>query len=187
MMLQQIEEFGKYVEITGYRNISFSKVDEFLKANRKQNNLHVEVQFFEADLIATQEHLYFAVLNALQAFHSKTNKSKSVAMETMLYAAAQRQIQKAIDKIGVKPETKAMAVVVVGSSPKCVEAMIKELTSCVGSEPDDSVLKLTKPKQQKIKETFQISAEQLKTQPVTTEEALVNLVIEDVALLSTQL
>jgi KEOPS complex subunit Cgi121 len=187
MMLHQIEEFGKYVEITGYRNISFSKVDAFLKANRKQNNQHVEVQFFEADLITTQEHLYFAVLNALQAFRSKTNKSKSVAMETMLYAAAQRQIQKAIDKVGVKPETKAMAVVIVGNSPECVEVMLKELTLCVGSEPDDSVLKLTKLKQQKIKETFQISDEQLKTQVAATEAALVNLVIEEVALLSTQL
>ena len=185
-MLHYIEEYGKYVEITGYRDISFEGVNAFLKENRKQNSPQVEVQFFEADLVATQEHLYFAVQNALQAFRCKTNKSKSVAMETMLYASAQRQIQKAIDKIGVKPETKNMAVVIVGNDAKCVEAMLAELTACVGSEPDDSVLKLTKQKQQKIKETFQISAEELKTQTATAEKALVNLVIEHVALLATQ-
>lgn len=186
-MLHHIEEYGKYVEITGYPNISFKRVNAFLKANRKQTGQQVGIQFFEADLVATEEHLYFAVLNTLQAFRCKTNKSKSVAMETMLYAAAQRQIQKAIDRVGIKPETKRMAVVIVGNDPKCVEAMLTELTACVGSEPDESVLKITKRKQEKIAKTFQISAEQLKTQTSTAEEALVNLVIENVALLSTQL
>lgn len=186
MMLHHIEEYGKYIEIAGYKNIDFKGVDAFLKANRKQNSPQVEVQFFEADLIATQEHLYFTVLNALQAFRCKTNKSKSVAMETMLYASAQRQIQKAIDRVGIKPETKNMAVVIVGGDPMCVEAMLNELTACIGSEPDDSVLKLTKRKQEKIAKAFQISSEELKTQTSPAEEALVNLVIENVALLSTQ-
>ena len=56
-MLQYIKEHGKYVEITGYENIEFDKVDAFLKADRKQTQ-NVNIQFFDADLIATQEHLY---------------------------------------------------------------------------------------------------------------------------------
>ena len=99
-MLQYIKEYGKYVEITGYRNIEFDKAEIFLKANRKQTRQNVDIQFFDAELIATQEHLYFAVLNALQAFKNKTNLSKSPSMETMLYASAQRQIQKAINRAG---------------------------------------------------------------------------------------
>ena len=88
-MLQYLKDYGKYVEITGYHNIAFDKAEIFLKTNRKQTKQNVDIQFFDAELIATQEHLYFAVLNALQAFKNKTNLSKSPAMETMLYASAE--------------------------------------------------------------------------------------------------
>jgi tRNA threonylcarbamoyladenosine modification (KEOPS) complex Cgi121 subunit len=62
-----IEEYDKHVEITGYRNVAFAKIEMFLKANRKLTAQNVDIQFFDAELVATQEHLYFAVLNALQA------------------------------------------------------------------------------------------------------------------------
>ena len=88
-----------------------------MKANRKENTENVELQFFDANLIATQQHLYFAALNALQAFQNKTNISKSLAMETMLYASAQRQIQKAIQRCGIKPQTTTMAVIIIGEKP----------------------------------------------------------------------
>lgn len=110
-MLQYLKEYGKYVEITGYDGIEFEKAEMFLKTNRKQTSQNVDIQFFDAELIATQEHLYFAVLNALQAFKNKTNLAKSPAMETMLYASAQRQIQKAILRTGIKPQTHRMALV----------------------------------------------------------------------------
>ena len=125
-MLQYLKEYGKYVEITGYQNIEFDKAEAFLKANRKQTQQNVDIQFFDAELIATQEHLYFAVLNALQAFKNKTNLSKSPAMETMLYASAQRQIQKAIERCGIKPQTKNMAVVIIGDDPKQIENALEE-------------------------------------------------------------
>ena len=97
----------------------------FLKTNRKQTSQNVDIQFFDAELIATQEHLYFAVLNALQAFKNKTNLSKSLAMETMLYASAQRQIQKAIIRTGIKPQTHKMALVIVGDDPKQIETALE--------------------------------------------------------------
>ena len=115
-MLYHLKEYGKYAEITGYRNIKFAEAEEFLKANRKETPDNVDLQFFDAQLIATQEHLYFAALNALQAFRNKTNLSKSLAMETMLYASAQRQIQKAIQLCGIKPQTKTMAVIIIGEN-----------------------------------------------------------------------
>ncbi len=116
-MLYCLLEYGKWMEITGYRNIAFTKAEEFLKANRKETKQNVEMQFFDAELIASQKHLYFAALNALQAFQNKTNISKSPAMETMLYASAQRQIQRAIQRCGIKPETKNMAVLIIGEKP----------------------------------------------------------------------
>ncbi len=76
-------------------------------------------------------------------------------METMLYASAQRQIQKAIERSGIKPETKNMAVVIIGEDPKQIEATLETVTKCVGTDPDETVLELTKTKETKIKKAFE--------------------------------
>ena len=187
-MLQTIEEHGKHVQITGYKNISFKKAEAYLKTNRKQTQQNINIQFFDAQLIATPQHLYFAVLNALSAFKNKTNLSKTPAMETMLYASAQRQIQKAIERCGIKPETKNMALVIIGDDPKQIENALEEVTKSVGSNPDASVLEMTKNKEAKIRGAFEITDQELKTvENGAPEKAIVNLVIERVALLATQL
>lgn len=186
-MLHDIDEYGKFAEITGYSNVSFEKAEAFLKANRKQTG-QLDIQLFDSDLIATDEHLYFAVLNALQAFRSKTNFSKTVAMETMLYASAKRQIQRAIGSIGIKPQTERMAVVILGEDPEKVGDLLQTLSACIGCEPDDSVLRLTKEKQEKIREAFGICPKELDTEGNGgIEKALVDLVVEHMALLATQL
>jgi len=188
-MLYHLKEYGKYAEITGYRNIKFAKAEAFLKANRKETRENLDLQFFDAQLIATQEHLYFAALNALQAFQNKTNISKSPAMETMLYASAQRQIQKAIQRCGIKPETTSMAVIIIGEDPTQLKNLLEAIGACVGVEPDEKVLEISKFKEHNIIETFQITDQELKTvmKNENREEAVVNLVIERVALLATQL
>ena len=188
-MLYCLKEYGKWLEITGYRNISFAKAEEFLKANRKEIKQTVDMQFFDAELIASQEHLYFATLNALQAFQNKTNISKSPAMETMLFAAAQRQIKRAIQRSGIKPETKNMAVLIIGEKQNPIQLVLKAIRDYFGVEPDDKVLEMSKIKEKKIIKAFQITDEELKTiiKNDDYEAAVVNLVIERVALLSTQI
>jgi tRNA threonylcarbamoyladenosine modification (KEOPS) complex Cgi121 subunit len=182
-------EYDKWMEITGYRNIAFAKAEEFLKANRKEIKQTVDMQFFDAELIASQEHLYFAALNALQAFQNKTNISKSPAMETMLYASAQRQIQRAILRCGIKPETKNMAVLIIGEKQAPIQFVLEAINDFVGAEPDEKVLEMTKAKEKKILKTFQITDKELNTiiKNDDDEAAVVNLVIERVALLSTQI
>jgi hypothetical protein len=56
-------------------------------------------------------------------------------------------------------------------------------------EPDEKVLEMSKAKEKKIIKTFQITDEELKTimKNDDCEAAVVNLVIERVALLSTQI
>jgi tRNA threonylcarbamoyladenosine modification (KEOPS) complex Cgi121 subunit len=187
-MLKYIKEYGKYVDITGYQDVKFGKAESFLKANRKQNQNDVSVQFFDAELIATQEHLYFAILNTLEAFKNKTNVSKSQAMETMLYTSAHRQIKRAIDRCGIKPQTTKMAVILIGEDPGQIENALEEITKTVGAEPDVSVLEMTRNKEEKIINAFEITEEELNTVMKVNcrEKAIVDLVIERVALLSTQ-
>jgi tRNA threonylcarbamoyladenosine modification (KEOPS) complex Cgi121 subunit len=101
-VLKYFAEFAKYVKITGFRNVGIEDAEEFVRTVLKETPHDVWVQFFDADLVASWQHLYFAVLNALLAFRGERNISRSVAMEAMLYASAQRQIRKAIQRIGVK-------------------------------------------------------------------------------------
>ena len=184
-MLHQFEEYGKCAEITGFRGIDFGKAEAYLKSHRKQIN-HTELQFFDAELIATPEHLYFAILNALQAFRGKTNVSKSVAVEAMLFAAAKRQIQRAIEHIGIKQGDRNLAVAIVGDDAEAVDAQLQALITYFGCQPDETVLQLTPEKQKKIQSAYEITNTEIKTLKAPVEEALVALVIEDMALLSTQ-
>lgn len=188
-MLYHFKEYAKYVEITGYKNVRFSLAEEFLKANRKETQQNSHTQFFNAQLIATQQHLYFAVLNALEAFKNKTNISKSLAMETMLYASAQRQIQKAIQRLGIRKECADLAVVIIGESPAEIRTVLQAVTAHVCAQPDESVLEMSIGKAKKIQEAFGIKDEEVKTVMKNDdhEEAVVNLIIERAALLATQL
>jgi tRNA threonylcarbamoyladenosine modification (KEOPS) complex Cgi121 subunit len=188
-LLKYIEEAGKYVEITGFRNVGIKDAEEFVKATRKETPQSVWVQFFDAELVATWQHLYFAVLNALLAFKNERNISKSVAMEAMLYASAQRQIRKALQFIGVKRDSANVAVVIVGESPGSVKAVFSAVSKRVGEEPNDAVLEVSKEKARGIREAFGITETELETvtEKNNGNHALVNLVIERMALLSTQL
>lgn len=188
-MLKRVEELGKFVEISGFRDVQALDATALLNAARDGLPLVVEVQFFDADLVATWEHLYFAALNALTSFRTERNISKSVAVEVMLYASAQRQITRAIAQIGVKKTSRNVAAIVVGDSAKVVNEGLAAVSKCVGKAPDESVLELTEEKKRRIKQAFGISDVELETagSRVNAECALVDLVIEKVALLSTQL
>ena len=188
-MLKYIEETGKYVEITGFRNITIGDAKDFLKVVRKEKQQRVWVQFFDAELVATWQHLHFAVLNALLAFKNEKNISKSVAMEAMLYASAQRQIRRAIDFMGVKRDSMNVAVVVIGESLDSVKALLSVVSEAIGAKSDETVLELSREKVQRIREAFGITENEVKTviDNNNVEEALVKLVIERMALLSTRL
>jgi len=187
-LLKYVEENRKYVEITGFRNVKIEDAEGFLKATRKEQQ-DTAVQFFNAELVATWQHLYFAALNALTAFRNKSNISKNVAMEVMLYASAQRQIRKAIELVGVKRDSAGVAAVIIGENLDSVKTALSAVSKRIGAEPDETVLELSKGKVQSIRRAFGISERELETvmKKGDVQQALVNLVVERVALLSTQL
>ena len=188
-MLKYIEEAEKYVEITGFRNVVIRDAEGFVEAARTKLPKSAGVQFFDAKLVATWQHLYFAVLNALFAFKSERNISRSVAMEVLLYASAQRQIKKAIDFMGVKCASANVAVAIIGESAESVDEILSIVSKHVGEEPDDDVLEISKEKVEGIREAFGITKTELETvtKKNNSKGALVDLVVERVALLSTQL
>jgi len=187
-LLKHIEEFGKYVAITGFRNAKIKDTEEFFKAIREEKPSNAEIQFFDAELVATWQHLYFAVLNALTAFKNEENISKSLAMETMIYASAQRQIRKAMELLGIKPTTSNIAVLIIGEESEPVELALSVVSKKVEARCDDAVLELSKKKRTAIQRNFGISSVELKTMIKENDlkKALTDLVIERIALLATQ-
>lgn len=187
-MLKYIEEFRRHVEVTGFRNVRIRDIEEFLTIIRKEMPSNAEIQFFDAKFVATWQHLYFAALNALTAFKNKENISKSVAMETMLYASAQRQILKSMKLLGIKPDSSEIAVLIIGEKPETIKSALSMVSKHVKSEPDDAVLELSKEKATIIQKIFEISSVELKTivKKDDLERALTDLIIERMALLSTQ-
>jgi len=187
-LLKYIQEFGKQVEVTGFRNARIRDIEEFLKIIRKEKTSNAEIQFFDAKFVATWQHLYFAALNALTAFKNKENISRSLAMETMLYASAQRQISKAMELIGIKPHSSEIAVLIIGEKPETVRSALAMVSKHVNSDPDDTVLELSDEKVTSIQKIFEISSVELETviKRDDAEIALTDLVIERMALLATQ-
>jgi len=187
-LLKYIEEFRRQVEITGFRNVRIRDIEEFLTIIRKEMPSNAEIQFFDAKFVATWQHLYFAALNALTAFKNKENISKSVAMETMLYASAQRQILKSMKLLGIKLDSSEIAVLIIGEKPETVRSALSMVSKHVKSEPDDTVLELSKEKATIIQKIFGISSVELRTivKKDDLERALADLVIERMALLATQ-
>ena len=187
-MLKKLEEYGKYVEITGFRNVKIENPKQFLNSLNLEVGDNLEVQFFNADLVATWQHLYFAALNALMAFRANRNISKTLAVETALYASAQRQIKKALDLIGIKPTSKNIAVLLISENKESIKLAACAVSKRMDANADETVLYLSKKKNVNIMNVFEISEGELEDSSLgEIDNRLIDSVIERVALLSTRL
>jgi KEOPS complex subunit Cgi121 len=67
-----------------------------------QSDLGKETLCLDAKVVCGREHIESAVMHAERAFNYGTNSSDSFAVEVMLYASGERQLSKAMAKMGVK-------------------------------------------------------------------------------------
>ena len=187
-LIKRIDEFDMYLAVTAYKNVKIDNVEDFIQNARKEAGEAV-VQFFDAKFIAGFEHLFFAVLNALTAFKNNLNISKSLAVEILLYAAAERQIRNAVKFLGVREETRDVAVVVLAESREKVIGVLDKLSSIIHASQDESVLEIDDEKFEAIRKLFNISDLEIEAElkrKGLEKEALKDLVIERVALLVTR-
>jgi len=187
-MIRRIEGFNRYITVAGFKDVKIKGANDLLTLVRKKTG-DAEVQFFDAELIAGWEHLYFAVLNALKAFENRLNISNSLAVEILLYASAQRQIKKAVELLGIKPDSLNVAVLVLADTELKANKTLKAILHLMPGKNDDSVLELTNEKIDGIKKLFGISEPELNAKlerKGMEKKALTDLVIEHVALLALQ-
>ena len=152
-------------------------VQELLLFSKKEN---LVIQAFDATVVYGKDHLISATTHAQRAFKQGRNATNSLALEILLYAAGERQIQKAIKKMGVKKGKQQIAFI-----------LTNELTQKKNKHIDEAVIK-------KFLETFHlVSAEKvlegnrntLKRFGITTQELATisegnygDLILEKVAL-----
>ncbi len=187
-MTEKPKESNEHIIIIGFRNVKIENINNFLERFRRER-VGAAVQFFEAKRVASPQHLYFAALNALNAFEKRTNISNSLAVEALLYASAQRQIKKAVEMMGIKRDSSEVAVLIMVENRQENDACLSLVSNLIPGERDDSVLELTDKKISAIKKLFRISnlefEAKLKREGLE-KEALTDLVIERTALLVTK-
>ena len=93
-----------------------------------------------------------------------------------------------INLIGIKPETKNMAITIIGKKPEQIQDLLQDLSMCVGSQTDQTTLQITNDKKEQILKVFKITNAEIETlTDCDLEDAIVDLIVERVALLATQL
>jgi KEOPS complex subunit Cgi121 len=184
MLIKKAEGFGKFIAIAGFRDVTIRNINNFLDFNQKKDS--ETIQFFDADLIAGPEHLFFAAINALNTFRRKINISKTMTIETLLFASAQRQIKKAINILGIKSTSSRLAVLIIDKKQQNISKTLEFLSDLIPGQRDDRVLELNDEKFGRIKKMFDISDLELssKLRKIGLErDALIDLVFEHIALL----
>jgi len=187
-MTEKPEEPNGHITILGFRNVKIENINGFLEHFRKENR-GASVQFFDAKHVAGPQHMYFAALNALDAFDKKTNISNNLAVEALLYASAQRQIKKAVEMLGIKQDSSEVAVLIMTENRHKKTDYLRLVTKIIPGERDDNVLELTDKKIGNIKKLFEISNLEFEAKlekEGLEKEALTDLVIERMALLGTK-
>lgn len=170
-----------YVSIGGFRDVSVGEVDGFI--SRVRDALpDVRFQAFDADRVAGWRHLFFAAVNAVGAFKGGRGISRSLEVETLLYASCCDQISQAFEVVGVSERTVNVALLVLGESPEETKRAFTVVSNVIG-EPDDSVLEISVEKRVELKMVFGVSDEELGAVRGPAEEALTKLIVERGALL----
>jgi KEOPS complex subunit Cgi121 len=187
-MNEKTEKPNEPVTIVGFRNVQIKDINAFLEHFRKEDK-GAAVQFFDAKHVAGPQHLYFAALNALNAFEKNTNISNNLAVEALLYASAQRQIKKAVKMLGIKQDSSEVAVLIITENRHRKSDSLRQVAKIVPGERDDGVLELTEKKLGNIQKLFGISDIEFEAKlekEGVEKEALTDLVIERMALLGTK-
>jgi len=158
----------KNVDLFVQQLLAFSKEEDLV------------IQACDARVIYGKDHLFSATTHAKRAFQQGTNATNSLALEILLYAAGERQIQKAIKKIGVKKGKQQIAFILTDSlnrkrNGNLDRGVIHRLLKTFHLTIDEKALKGDR----NTLKRFGISDKELSTIP---EEKYGELILEKVAL-----
>lgn len=182
-MIERIPEYGWSILVTALKGVDVEQPDRWLSWLR-QVAKPVEAQAFDAQRVAGRRHLYFATLFALKAFSEASNVSESIAMEALIQSSAQRQVSRAIERLGVKPGMSDVAILLVSKDEEELGAAFTRLKAASGELIDEDLLEISPAKFNGLRSLFGISERELAAERDAQDpaSALVNLVVERMTL-----
>ncbi len=167
-------------------------LDEILKIEKNRHN-NCELLLIDSEAIAGFTHLKACINFAIKAFQQKNNIANSLKTEILLYLSGNRQISKAISKVGINVKTTKIVFLhlVLGNQNLCELNDIQELLS----KMEISFKEITKDcellpllNEKKIRKNLQISNEEIELlldkDSKNREEIIEKLAIEKSALLN---
>jgi KEOPS complex subunit Cgi121 len=91
-------------------SVSNKIITQTIENLNSQENDFLETYLFllDAEAVAGLKHLQACIFFSIKAFQQKLNTANSLKAEILLYLAGNRQINKAIQKVGVSEKTKEM-------------------------------------------------------------------------------
>ena len=189
-MILDLSEDGRFVIVSAFAVPQ--GVDPFVTLKGIRTTIPgIEVQFFDGGRVAGKEHLEIAAINASHAFKSGISISRSLVMETLLYASAQRQIDAAIANIGVTQESKTVGLIAFSETEKDARVLEDRIAQIIRVELNEELLEeWSGKKARNIAALYGISAtelEAIKLPRQEIEKAIKKAVVERVALLSTRI
>jgi len=150
---------------------------------------NVSIQLVDLGMVPGLRYLELATVNAIKSFHSKQPIAKTLSMELLLYISAEKQIARALKRVGVTTETRRVAGVAVGSSRDVSEAA-RFLSVTLGQDSDDRLLdEWSRQRIENVRSGFDIGDKELEAiiQPNETETmAVERLAVERSAMLATK-
>lgn len=189
-MIIDLSDYRRQLAVSAFRTPQGKDSIALLKKLR-QNLPNAEVQFFDCTHIAGIEHLEIAALNALHAFKNSINISRSLSMEVLLYASAQRQIDAAIRMLGVSRDSEYVGFVAFSETEEGAELLENRISHLVGADLDAALLdEWFNGKVDTITRTYgieKVELEALRLPGQKIREAITKAVVERVALLSTRI
>jgi tRNA threonylcarbamoyladenosine modification (KEOPS) complex Cgi121 subunit len=178
-----------YLLSLAFTNASIRDPEHTLKMLRAINN-QAEVQLLKADLVAGPEHLQFAARNALYSFNGKRRRSKSLAMELLLYISCQRQIAKAIKFLGVDSEDSRVALVALSESKEALEELARQSELIVGGKQADDLIEIRSERRAaRLQRSYGITGKEMeaaRSEGESDSTVLKRLIVERSALLDIQ-
>ncbi|MCX9010257.1 MAG: KEOPS complex subunit Cgi121 [Candidatus Methanoperedens sp.] len=150
--------------------VFIDNIEDFLrKLKRISEEKKITIQVLDADKLAGERHIRFAVEKAANSFRTGTNIANDLAKEIMIYASGTRQISKAM-KSGIHKGENNIVLVAIGQEPD-----LSEFSEIMPKR----VLEYNESKKESIMRAFNITKEEVEA---AGGEKIPELVLERVAL-----
>ena len=116
--------------------------DIISKVNLYGEKQGIEIQLFDAHMIFGKPHLISAFEHAKRSIQRGENVTHSLGMEILLYASGERQIKKAIKKMGIKKGGNLLVILFLHPSElnKKIDTIVNEFLKDFNLEKNDSVI-----------------------------------------------